>query len=204
MGLPPTELAEGEAETLLDRIDGLLLIGGRDLESESYGAAPTERMESTSPLRDQFELALARAALDRGVPVLGICRGLQILNVARGGTLHQHLLDAGFADHRQAPGRLDEPSMHEIEIEPGSRLHEACGGIGATTVNSHHHQGVDKVAAGATVTARSLPDQSVEALEWQDHPYALGVQWHPEALAEDPVFRAFVEAAVRLGLDKRT
>jgi putative glutamine amidotransferase len=191
--LPPIELGPAAERTLLERIDGLLLIGGSDLDPASYGEAPAPRLEATSALRDAFELALVRGAIARDLPVLGICRGLQILNVATGGTLEQDLAGAGFGEHRPAPGRLDEPTFHAIEVEPESLL-AAGPEPAALSVNSHHHQGVARLGEGARVIARS-PDGVVEALEWPDREHVLGVQWHPEALELDTTVSAFVAAA---------
>lgn len=194
VGLLPATTTTTDVECLLERIDGLLLIGGSDLDPSTYGIEKSERTERTVPMRDDFEIALARAALERGVPTLGICRGLQILNVASGGTLHQHLDDVGFLNHRAAPGRLDAPSNHRIAITVGSLMATAANSLDEV-VNSHHHQGVAQVGHNGTVTARSVPDGVVEAVEWGDHPFALGVQWHPEALELSRTIGTFVSAA---------
>jgi putative glutamine amidotransferase len=196
-GLPllfaPEAVSESDVQSLIARVDGLLLIGGADLDPASYGQAPTAWTEATYPLRDEFELALVRAAFARDLPVLGICRGLQVMNVATGGTLHQHLTDAGFAEHRALPGSLGEPTMHALAVEPGSLPAAAAPVPGM--VNSHHHQGIDRVGEGGEVVARSLPDQLVEAVRWPAHRYALGVQWHPEALELDATIAGLVVAA---------
>ena len=191
--LAPEPLDDADIESLSTRVDGLLLIGGADLDPACYGQAATGRTEATFALRDEFELGLVDAAFTRDLPVLGICRGLQILNVATGGTLHQHLADAGFAEHRPLPGSLGEPTFHGVAIEPESLL--ATAGPGPVTVNSHHHQGVDLVGNGGRVVARSLPDGVVEAIEWPRMRYALGVQWHPEALELDATIADLVAAA---------
>ncbi|EME22662.1 peptidase C26 [Rhodococcus triatomae BKS 15-14] len=180
IGLLPDERGAGEPDALLDRVDGLMLVGGVDVSPASYGEPQSDRTEATEPLRDTFELNLARAAMLRDIPILGICRGLQIMNVATGGTLHQHLLDAGYAEHRPSPGRLDHATFHEVDVVSGTRAAAVCG-AGVQVVNSHHHQGVDVLGDGAVVTARSLPDHVPEALEWPQQRFALGVQWHPEA-----------------------
>lgn len=198
LALVPTPLADGDAARLLTRIDGLLLIGGVDLEPAGYGEQPGDRLEATSPARDAFELALARAALRLDVPTLGVCRGLQIMNVATGGTLHQHLADAGFGEHRAAPGRLDAASFHPVELEPGSRAAQLAGTTRAQ-VASHHHQGVARLGTGAVVTGRAVPDGLPEALEWPRLRYALGVQWHPESAALDHRFDGLVAAAASRG-----
>ena len=150
--------------------------------------------EATFPLRDEFELALVAAAFARDLPVLGICRGMQILNVAAGGTLHQHLADAGFAEHRPLPGSLGEQTFHPVAVEAESLLATATG-AGEETVNSHHHQGVDRLGDGGRAVARSLPDGLVEAIEWPHLRFALGVQWHPEALELDSTVAGLVGAA---------
>ncbi|WP_238395542.1 gamma-glutamyl-gamma-aminobutyrate hydrolase family protein [Mycolicibacterium sp. CBMA 295] len=183
-----------DAGQLLGVLDGLLLAGGTDIEPEFYGSPATERMEETNAIRDEFELRITTAALERDVPVLGICRGLQILNVATGGTLHQHLLDVGFAEHRPAPGRLDHATHHAIEVDVDSLLGRT-GLAGVREVNSHHHQGVASVGRGGRVTARSIPDGAVESIEWPDRHFALGVQWHPEYQPMKEIFDAFVGAA---------
>lgn len=190
--LPPS--SEADVAGLIDLVDGLLLAGGTDVVPDLYGEEITARTEQTHLDRDLFELRIATVALKRDVPVLGICRGLQILNVAAGGTLHQHLLDAGYAEHRPAPGRLDGPTRHPVVVEPDSLL-GACGLGGLSMVNSHHHQGVAAVGAGGRVVARSAPDGAVEAVEWTGHAFALGVQWHPEDPPMDGLFRGLVEAA---------
>ena len=195
IGLLPQEPDEQVVDALLERSSGLLLIGGADLDPSSYGAARLPATEQTSPLRDRFELALARRALERDLPVLGICRGLQVLNVATGGTLHQDLEVEGLGGHRPVPGRLDEPTMHEIEVDAGSVVGDAMRSPCAR-VNSHHHQGLARVGAGGVVVARSLPDRVVEAVEWPSRRFAVGVQWHPEALELDVVIGIFLEAAV--------
>ncbi|BCJ65806.1 gamma-glutamyl-gamma-aminobutyrate hydrolase family protein [Polymorphospora rubra] len=194
VGLIPDPRVADDPGLVLGRVDGLLLIGGADIDPTAYGAPRTSRTEATYPARDRFEIALATAALAADLPVLGICRGLQILNVASGGTLHQHLADEGFAEHRAAPGRLDGPSMHPVHTTPGS-LAEAITGPGAQLVNSHHHQGIARTGGGAAVTAWSLPDELPEALEWPANRYALGVQWHPEAASLAHTFADLVTAA---------
>lgn len=191
--LTPHPLDDGQLDTYRTLLDGLLLIGGDDLDPGTYGQQATERTEETVPLRDEFELTLARAALAWDLPVLGICRGLQILDVATGGTLHQHVTDDGFAEHRPLPGSLGEPTYHEVDVESESSL--AADGRRRLTVNSHHHQGIDRVGEGGRVVARSVPDQLVEAVEWPERRYALGVQWHPEELTTDTTIARLVAAA---------
>jgi putative glutamine amidotransferase len=194
LGLIPDPHATENPEMIIDRIDGLMVIGGVDVEPATYGADKTSRTEATEPRRDHFELSLTRAALQQDKPILGVCRGMQVLNVATGGTLHQHLLDAGFAEHRRSPGRLDSATFHEIDVDPGTHA-ASLSGSGVQVVNSHHHQGVDRLGAGAVISARSLPDRLPEALEWPAHRYVLGVQWHPEAIELQHALTDFVSSA---------
>jgi putative glutamine amidotransferase len=182
--LPPV----GDAEEVLSRLDGICLSGGPDLDPDAYGARERHpQLGDTEPSLDAFELALARAALDRGVPVFGVCRGAQALNVAAGGTLHQHL-----DGHRQTEaGTLP---THVVQVAPQTRL-AAIMGAGTLAVNSFHHQAVATLGAGLRVVARA-PDGTVEAIEGPG--FTLGVQWHAEALPEHlPLFAALVAAARR-------
>ena len=179
-------------DPLLDRLSGICLSGGPDLHPSAYGAEPHPRLGPTEPNLDRFELALARRADARDIPLLGICRGSQVLNVARGGTLHQHL-----DEHRQStPG--GEPT-HPVRVARGSRLARVVG-AGRLPVNSFHHQAVDRLGQGLKVTGRSL-DGVVEAIEDPSRNLHLGVQWHAECLVESPphlaLFTALVEAAQR-------
>jgi putative glutamine amidotransferase len=197
--MPPLE---SEAiESLLDRIDGICLSGGPDLDPANYGAEPHPQLGPTEPPLDRFELAVARAADARGMPILAICRGTQALNVARGGTLHQHLPDLSEEiGHRQC-NPADQPS-HAIEVEPGSRLGAALGADGAAVdgeiaVNSFHHQAIDRLGAGLTIVARAA-DGTIEAVEDPERDFLIGVQWHAETMVERPyeagLFRGFVES----------
>ena len=181
-------------EALLERIDGLLLIGGADLDPRSYGAEPIDSVEATYSERDEFEIALTRFALARKMPYLAICRGMQLLNVALGGTLIQDLVDEhGVSTHRRIVGTF-EGNEHEIELEEGSLAARALGEtlhIG----RCHHHQAVDRIGEGLRVTGRSRPDGVAEAMEAEDGSWVLGVQWHPEASDKRALFHAFAEAA---------
>ncbi|MGI8713574.1 MAG: gamma-glutamyl-gamma-aminobutyrate hydrolase family protein [Solirubrobacteraceae bacterium] len=189
----PAELAE----SLLDRVDGVCMSGGPDLDPRAYGE---RRHEATGPVEsalDDFELALARAADARGLPILAICRGMQVLNVARGGSLHQHLPDvfSGEINHRQTePG--SRPT-HPVTIRESSRVARVLERT-RTEVNSFHHQGVARLGDGLVVTGRA-PDGTVEAIEAMDRDFVLGVQWHAETLQNRPeqaaLFTAFVDAA---------
>jgi putative glutamine amidotransferase len=190
--LPPDDAAAQAPDPLLDRIDALLLAGGSDVAPSSYGAPPHPETKSNWEVRDRFELALVGGALEREMPVLGICRGMQVLNVARGGTLVQHLPDLlGHGEHRHTPGAF---ANHEVRLQEGSLAARAAGGDRAT-VKSHHHQGIDKLGEGVTATGWSVPDEVVEAIELHEHPFALGVLWHPEEDGRSRVVAALVEAA---------
>ncbi|HET9721035.1 MAG TPA: gamma-glutamyl-gamma-aminobutyrate hydrolase family protein [Solirubrobacteraceae bacterium] len=188
---PDPELVEHPDE-ILDRVDGLMLAGGADLDPASYGAPAHPQTVDTAPARDETELALVRRALERDMPVLGICRGMQLINVALGGTLHQHLPDlVGHSDHRRNPGSFDG-SEHDVRLEPGSLAARVIGEELHAT-KSHHHQGVDLIGEGLLVSGRSVLDDLPEALEAPDSTFVLGVQWHPEADPTSPVVGALVD-----------
>jgi putative glutamine amidotransferase len=174
---------------MLDRIDALLLIGGADVDPASYGAHRDAATEATYPERDRFELALLRGALERELPVLGICRGMQILNVALGGTLLQ---DLGDDNHRRALGSF-EGSEHVVRLEPGS-LAERSVGEPEHVARCHHHQSVLRLGEGLRVTGWAS-DGVVEAIETDDGRWVLGVQWHPEADDRSRLFVALRDAA---------
>jgi putative glutamine amidotransferase len=182
-------------ERLLDRVDGLMVIGGADLDPEVYGEPRSERTEATYRDRDEFELALTRAALERGLPFLGICRGMQILNAALGGTLVQDLhSDDGSNPHRRALGSF-AGTEHEIELEPGSLAARAVG-EDVHVAHCHHHQAVDRLGNGLAITGRARVDGVPEALELPGAAgWALGVQWHPEAADKRRLFEEFAAAA---------
>jgi putative glutamine amidotransferase len=179
-------------EALLDRVDGLMVIGGADLDPATYGQERSEHTEATYRERDEFELALTREALRRGLPFLGICRGMQLLNVALGGTLNQHLVgDDGTPSDRRIIGTF-EGTEHEIDLEPGS-LAERALGEPVHEARCHHHQAIDELGEGLAVTGRAR-DGVVEAIELSDG-WTLGVQWHPEAGDKRELFHAFSRAA---------
>ena len=185
------------AEAYLDRIDGLLVTGGAfDVDPALYDGGPAHATVSLKSGRTAFELAVTRGALARDMPVLGICGGEQLLAVAFGGTLIQHIPDsvADALAHEQ-PNPRTEPG-HEIEVTAGTLLARIVGGH-RMAVNSAHHQAVDRPGQGAVVNARA-PDGVIEGIEHPGHRFALGVQWHPEYAVDpaDPrIFDAFVEAA---------
>jgi putative glutamine amidotransferase len=190
--LPPDRRATEDPGELLDRIDALVLGGGADIDPEDQGVEAHPETIGTNPDRDRFEMALARGALERGIPLLGVCRGMQVLNVACGGTLEQHLPDRlGHDRHRPVPGSWAE---HEVRIEPGSLAAKAAG-TDHLTVKSHHHQGVDAVPATLTPSAWATDDENVEAIESGDGQFVLGVLWHPEEDAEDRLIPSLVERA---------
>jgi putative glutamine amidotransferase len=192
--LPPDRVVEEEPDELLSRIDALVLGGGADIDPESQGVEAHPETIGSNPDRDRFEIALALGALGRGMPVLGVCRGMQVLNLACGGTLDQHIPDRlGHEIHRLVPGSWAE---HEVRIEPGSLASEAAG-TERLTVRSHHHQGVDRIADTLTATAWATDDESVEAIESADGGFALGVLWHPEEDATDAIIPSLVSRAGR-------
>jgi putative glutamine amidotransferase len=190
--LPPDEAAQSDPDQFLDRIDGLVLAGGADVDPACYGAAPHPETGPTWPERDRFEIALAGGAIERGMPVLGVCRGMQILNVALGGTLVQHLPDEiGTDDHRHTPGAFGD---HEVRLRGGSLAARAVGAE-RTIVKSHHHQGVGELGRGLVATGWAVPDDLIEAVELPDERYVLGVLWHPEEDERSRVMGSLVRAA---------
>jgi putative glutamine amidotransferase len=194
---PP--LAGELAESLLTRVDGVCLSGGPDLDPGAYGELRHARTGPVESELDAFELAIARAADREGLPILAICRGMQVLNVARGGTLHQHLPDvsAGDVEHRQsAPGTR---TTHLVTLRESSRIARILQRT-RTEVNSFHHQGVARLGDGLVITGRA-PDGTVEAVEAMDREFTIGVQWHAETLVhlreQAALFEAFVGATSR-------
>jgi gamma-glutamyl-gamma-aminobutyrate hydrolase PuuD len=187
--VPPSE--EGVEETL-DALDGLLLSGGADLDPALYGADPHETTDDPRRERDAGELALLRAALERDLPVLAVCRGSQILNVARGGDLVQHLPETlGHEGHKQRPGTFSE---HGVEVKDGTRLASLVGA--RAPVKSHHHQGFGRVGEGLVETAWA-DDGTLEGIEDPSRRFAVGVLWHPEAGEDAALFEALVDEARR-------
>jgi putative glutamine amidotransferase len=202
--LPP--LGHDTIAPLLDRLDGVCLSGGPDIDPEGYGdETRNPHLGATEPGLDAYELALAQLADARGMPVLGICRGVQALNVARGGSLHQHVGDFtdGSIQHRQAArGRV---ATHSVRIDPDSRLARVMG-VTEADVNSFHHQAADRLGGGLRPVAWA-PDGIVEGLESDGPELYLGVQWHVESLVDRPehlaLFRELVEEAEAYGKDER-
>ena len=178
IALPATSPADVGA--MLDRVGGLVLTGGSDVDPPLYGAEPHPRLGAVFRERDEFEIALCQEAFRRDLPILAICRGQQVLNVAMGGTLIQDITSdlAGAIDHD--PGGDRWVLTHEVEVAPGSRLGAILGRERAA-VNSIHHQAVGELGKGLVASARCVEDGIVEAIEAPDRRFALGVQWHPEA-----------------------
>jgi putative glutamine amidotransferase len=191
---PPDARALDDPAPWLDLIDGLIMVGGADIDPATYGAVAGPNAQEPVRERDEFELALARAALERDLPLLGICRGMQVMNVARGGTLIQHLPDdVGHEDHRRSLGSW-ENADHDVRLAAGSLAARAAGErIHAT--KSHHHQGVDRIGEGFEVTGWATIDDLPEAIEDPSRRFALGVQWHPEADRTSRLIAALVEHA---------
>jgi putative glutamine amidotransferase len=198
--LMPAEIGPIDAEELLVHFDGLLMLGGPDLDPSTYGAEPDSHIYGVNQTRDIFEIALMRVALERGLPTLAICRGAQLLNVVLGGNLDQHITGrAGLIGHG-IPGVEGGAQLHDLELEPGSRLAEAMGTTHAAC-SSHHHQAVDRMGAGLKLTARA-PDGIVEGIELDGDAWIVGAQWHPEDTAgRDPVQQALFDAFVREATD---
>ncbi len=186
--VPP---AEEDIEQTLDALDGIVFSGGADVDPAQYGAEAHPETDTPQSRRDAGELALLQAALERDLPTLAICRGFQLLNIARGGDLVQHLPEAvGNDDHKQIPGAF---AIHPVEIKEDSRLGSIVGV--RSDVTSHHHQAPGRVGEGLVETAWAA-DGTLEAFEDPDKRFAVGVQWHPEAGEDQKLFDALVEEAL--------
>jgi putative glutamine amidotransferase len=192
--LPPDERTQSEPEQTLALLDGLMLAGGADIDAAAYGQPAHAETRDTVPARDAYEIALTRAAIERDLPLLGICRGMQLINVARGGTLLQHLPERfGHHEHRRVVGSFDGAD-HDVELRDGTLALRVVDEVRHAT-KSHHHQGVDRLGEGLVISGTSAMDGLPEAIELPDQRFVLGVQWHPEADAMSPVVGALVQAA---------
>jgi putative glutamine amidotransferase len=193
--VPPSTEA---IEETLDRLDGLLFSGGSDLDPEVYGQEAHPETNGIVPERDRAEIALLRAALERDMPVLAVCRGSQVLNVALGGDLVQHLPEiVGDEKHKHTPGEFAD---HDVDLVTGTRVQEILGDH--APVKSHHHQGYGKIGDGLREAARA-EDGTIEALEDPSRRFAMGVLWHPEAGEDLALFEALV-AEARTYRDERS
>jgi putative glutamine amidotransferase len=194
--LPPDPGVTADPDRVLDLLDGLILAGGRDVDPATYGAERHRLTDEPRTERDAFEIALARRAMERDIPVLGICRGMQVMNVARGGTLVQDLPEhVGHDQHRRSLGTF-EGNDHPVRLGEESLAAAAAGEVRHGTL-SHHHQGIDRLGDGLKVSGWSDGDDVPEAIEDPGLRFALGVQWHPEADPGSPIVAALVEAARR-------
>jgi putative glutamine amidotransferase len=201
--LLPSMLAEGGWDALYKRLDGVLFSGGGDIAPEHFNGENHPRIDGVDPLRDSIELNMFRAVVDDGKPFLGICRGIQVVNVGLGGTLYEHLGEQfpREIDHTY-PTAMRTTLVHEVRIEEGTHLAEIVGEP-ILQVNSLHHQGLRDVAPELRITGRA-PDGLVEAVELPEHPFGVAVQWHPEWMTDQQstrnLFKAFVAAAGKYGV----
>ena len=192
--LPPDPVLTEDPDQALALLEGVILAGGADIDPGSYGREAHPETVGTVPARDAFEIALTRAAIERDLPLLGICRGMQLINVARGGTLLQHLPEHfGHHEHRRVPGSFDG-AEHDVALTDGSLAARAAGELLHST-RSHHHQGVELLGDGLVVSGVSVLDELPEAIELPHARFVLGVQWHPEADLASSVVGALVDAA---------
>jgi len=190
--VPPDPYGVENPDAFLDGADALLLAGGADIDPSAYGAEPHPETKATYKLRDDFEVALARRAMERDIPMLGICRGMQLLNVAAGGDLVQHLPEVlGHDQHRTTPGTFAD---HEVRLRPDSLAARAVG-TDRSDVKSHHHQGPGQLGGGIEPTGWGQDDANVEAIEMPTLRFALGVLWHPEEDEASRVIAALVAEA---------
>jgi putative glutamine amidotransferase len=182
-------------EQIIGQLDGLLLPGGPDVDPARYGAAAHPKTRGGSPAMDTAELALVEAALSAGLPFLAICRGMQLLNVYCGGTLHQHVPEITGHDGHCPETELFTLGKQRLDLKPGSRI---AGILSSDTaeVSCHHHQAIDQVGRGLAATAWA-PDGIIETVEAADHPFAIGVQWEADQTGDERLYLAFIEAARR-------
>jgi putative glutamine amidotransferase len=194
--LPPDPALTADPSEALDLIDGLMLVGGADIDPSSYGQSPHSETIGSVPERDAFEISVVRGAIERDLPVLGICRGMQLINVALGGTLYQHLPEShGHGEHRRVIGSFDGAD-HYVDLHEGTLAARAAGESHHPT-KSHHHQGVDRLGDSLSISGVCAFDGLIEAIELADANFVLGVQWHPEADEGSRVIGEFVAAAAR-------
>ena len=198
--IPP---GTGRPERYLDWLDGIILAGGGDLDPQHYGGGAHATLYSVDAARDALELALAREVVRRQFPTLAICRGMQVVNVALGGTLIEHLPDAvGESVLHRAPPR--EPTPHPVQVKPGSRLASILGDGQMQPPMSWHHQAIRRIAPGFEAVAHA-PDGTIEAAELSRHPWLIAVQWHPELTAgQDHSQQRLFDALVQESLKKRS
>jgi putative glutamine amidotransferase len=190
--IPPDEALVDDPSQMLDQLDGLVLAGGCDIDPAFYGAEAHPATNGTVPGRDRAELSLTRGAIDRDMPVLGICRGMQLINVTLGGSLAQHVPDeVGHEGHRRDLGSFVD---HDVHLKPGS-LAASAAGEERHGIKSHHHQAIDALGDGLVITGHSALDELPEAVELPAGRFVLGVQWHPEADGSSRVIEALVQEA---------
>jgi putative glutamine amidotransferase len=191
--LPPQPVDVAIAARVLGGLDGLIVTGGKDVDPARYGQEPHATTDEPRPDRDAWEDALLVGAIDRGLPFLGICRGMQVLNVSLGGTLHQHLPDViGSTRYNAGYGKFSE---NEVEVHAGTHVGDLLDDAPALAVHSYHHQAIDDLGDGLAVSARS-DDGTIQAVEVQGVPFGVGVQWHPEQNPDDlRLFAGLVDAA---------
>lgn len=201
-GIPlliPLGLPKSDWEPLRELLDGILLTGGSDIDPASFNGRPHPGVYDVDTERDALEIALVQRAVETRQPFLGICRGVQAINIALGGTLYTDIADQypGAQRHDWYPNVPRDYLAHQVTVEPASRLGGILG-VAHPEVNSLHHQALERIGEGLMVTAHA-PDGMIEAVELPDHPFGIGVQWHPEWLQNDPamrnLFRAFIRAA---------
>lgn len=192
--IPDREDTKNPSE-LLDLLDAVIITGGAgDLDPALYGQEPHPKTGPIQKDRDAYELALVRASIERETATLGICRGMQVINVAYGGAVEQHLPDlVGHEEHRPLPGVFVD---HEVRLEPDS-LAARTAGAEVADVRSHHHQGIREVGPGLSVTGRATIDETVEAIEDPAHPFVLGVLWHPEEDEKSRIIKALVSEVMK-------
>lgn len=197
--IPPNFPIE-EFDTLLSRLDGIVLSGGGDIEPARFGGENHEKVKNINPQRDETEIQLATKVIEMGMPFLGICRGLQVVNVALGGSLYTHIPDQVETTISHANPVPDHPPdllAHEVEIEADSRLYNIVNEK-SILVNSRHHQGIKDLGDGLRVTG-TAPDGIIEAVEVPEHPFGMAVQWHPESFTDNRAAQAIFMALVEAG-----